>query len=221
MNVSGVGELRVLEVIDARCALRRLPIFSGVNLTVLTGERIHLGGPNGSGKTTLLRCAAGTLCLDRGRIRVGGSPAGTAAARRQVGLCVNPEQGLQLDLTGRQNLLFAARLRLPADLVRAAVSRVEDEFAITPFAEQKTQHYSAGMRARVTIARALLGDPALLLIDEPTRSLDAAGRELFWAALDRRRSAACVIASHLEEDVARCDRSCDLTAQHHDEPVSS
>lgn len=172
---------------------------------------MHLDGPNGSGKTTVLRCVGGTMCLDRGRIQIGGAPAGSGRARALTGLCVDPEQGLYPRLSGHDNLLFAARLRMPAGQVGDAVDLVERELAITPFAARPAHDYSAGMRARVTVARALLGGPAVLLLDEPTRSLDADGRVLFWAALDRRPDVACLIASHLPGDRDRCDRSLDLS----------
>jgi ABC-2 type transport system ATP-binding protein len=201
----------VLRIVDARCRVGRHRIFSGLDLEVRAGERVHLDGPNGSGKTTVLRCVGGTMCIDRGRIEIGGAAAGSARARALTGLCVDPEQGLYPRLSGHDNLLFAARLRMPAREAGDAVGRVERELAITPFAAQRALDYSAGMRARVTVARALLGRPAVLLLDEPTRSLDADGRELFWAAVDRRSDAAWVIASHLPGDRDRCDRSLDLS----------
>jgi ABC-type multidrug transport system ATPase subunit len=201
----------VLDVDDAQCTVSRLRVFSGLTFTIRPGERVHLGGVNGAGKTTVLRCIGGTMSLDRGHISVGGSAAGSKRARILTGMCVNPEQGLHLHMSGHDNLMFAGRLRMPAARVRDAVTQVETELGISPFAGKSAQHYSAGMRARVTVARALLGHPPLLLMDEPTRSLDDEGRELFWAALNRRPEAACLIASHLPDDRLRCDRSIGLT----------
>ena len=211
MSSASLQPAVVLDVVGAGCLVARHRIFSGLTLAVRAGERVHLDGPNGSGKTTALRCVAGTMSLDRGSIRIVGERAGTMSARAMTGLCVNPEQGLHLQLSGHDNLLFAARFRVPKRDVRAAVAELERELAITPFAAKPARLYSAGMRARVTVARAMLGQPALLLMDEPTRSLDAEGRELFWAALDRRSGAACLLASHLPDDRARCDRSVDLS----------
>jgi len=211
VSTSERGRPAVLRIAGARCSVGRHRIFSGLDLEVRAGERVHLDGPNGSGKTTVLRCVGGTMCLDRGRIQIGGAPAGSGRARALTGLCVDPEQGLYPRLSGHDNLLFAARLRMPAGQVGDAVDLVERELAITPFAARPAHDYSAGMRARVTVARALLGGPAVLLLDEPTRSLDADGRVLFWAALDRRPDVACLIASHLPGDRDRCDRSLDLS----------
>ena len=202
----------VLRIADARCTIGRRRIFAALSMEVRAGERVHLAGPNGSGKTTALRCIGGTMSIDHGRIDIDGAPAGSRSARISTGLCVNPEKGLFPRLSGHDNLLFAARLRMPAGQVVGAVAAVEREMAIARFAGQPTRNYSAGMRARVTVARALLGRPTLLLMDEPTRSLDAEGRDLFWAAVDRRPETACLIASHLPADRDRCDYSVDLAA---------
>jgi ABC-type multidrug transport system ATPase subunit len=201
----------VLDVLDAQCTVAHHRVFTDLTFAVKAGERVQLTGPNGSGKTTVLRCIGGTMWLERGRISVSGSAAGSKRARTLTGLCVNPEQGLHLQMSGHDNLMFAGRLRMPAAQVATAVADVERELNIGPFAAKTAGHYSAGMRARVTVARALLGRPALLLMDEPTRSLDDEGRKLFWAALDRRPEAACLIATHLPDDRLRCDRTIPLT----------
>lgn len=195
-------------MIEVRQATRRFgkqPIFADLDLDVQPGARLLLAGGNGSGKTTLLRCLAGTLALTTGRISVAGEPAGSPASRRLVGLCLAPEQGLYGRLSARDNLRLVARLRLPRRTVEPATTAVIEELGIEAYADRPAEKYSAGMRARVSIARALLGDPAVLLLDEPARSLDESGRALLWAALDRRRDLACVIASHHREDRARCD----------------
>ncbi|MFG1677276.1 ATP-binding cassette domain-containing protein [Micromonospora sp. NPDC049282] len=182
-------------------------VFSGLDLDVPAGTRLLVAGGNGSGKTTLLRCLAGSLSLTSGIALVDGHSAGSPAARRALGVCLNPEQGLYGRLSGHENLLLAARLRLPDATARRAVSQVEDEFGIGPFAKVPTQRCSAGMRARLTIARSLLADPTALVLDEPSRSLDEQARSLLWDALDRRPQLACVMVSHESEDRYRCERT--------------
>ncbi len=81
---------------------------------------------------------------------------------------------------------------------------------MTDFAHQKVEAYSSGMRARVAIARALLGQPTLLILDEPTRSLDEDARDRMWAAL-AERNVTCVIASHRRSDRGRCGREIDMS----------
>ncbi|SCF27979.1 ABC transporter ATP-binding protein [Micromonospora mirobrigensis] len=196
-----------LRVRDAARRFGSRPVFDGLDLDVPAGTRLLLDGRNGAGKTTLLRCLAGTLTFTAGEASVAGHPAGSAQARRLTGVCLTPEQGLYGRLSGHDNLLLAARLRLAGPAARTAVARLETELEIEPFARVPTERCSAGMRARVTIARALLGDPALLLLDEPGRSLDVHARALLWAALDRRRDLTCVLVSHHPEDRDRCDRA--------------
>lgn len=195
----------------AGCCIAGRPIFAGLDLDIVAGERVHLAGANGAGKSTVLRCVSGTMPLTTGIVKIVGQPAGSLPARTLVGSCIEPERGLYPNLSGRENLTFAARLRLGGEDVREVVRGVEVELGISDFAAEKVRHYSAGMRARVSIARALLGNPVLLLLDEPTRSLDQKGRELLWSALRRRRSVACLITSHLPSDQVECDRSLTLS----------
>jgi len=199
-------------ILQARDAARRFGdqhVFSGLDLDVAAGQHLLLSGANGSGKSTLLRCLAGTLALSSGSVMVDGLPAGSRRARARIGLCLRPEQAFQLRLSGHDNLLFAARLRLPRRLVGEAVDAIEDELGITHFAGERVQRYSSGMRALVACARAMIGGPSLLLLDEPTRSLDAAARRRLWTAL-HRRSVACVLASHRGSDRDHCDRVLEL-----------
>lgn len=197
-----------LRVLQAGHRFGRRQVFSGLDLDVAAGERVHLGGPNGSGKTTLLRCLAGTLAVRSGSISVYGSAATTRWSRAHLGVSLNPEQAFYLRLSGHDNLLLAARLRVPAALVNREVDSIERELDIS-FAGERVQTYSSGMRSRLAMARALLGEPPLLLLDEPTRSLDSEGRSSFWAAVERR-GVACVIASHLASDRDNCDRALQL-----------
>jgi ABC-2 type transport system ATP-binding protein len=181
-------------------------VFSGLDLDVPAGLRLLVVGGNGSGKTTLLRCLSGTLALTAGSGTVCGLRVGSPAARRLVGGC-QAEHGLYDTLSAHDNLLLVARLRLPSHRVADAVAQVEQELDVEEFAGRPVQRCSAGMRARVTIARALLGDPAVLLLDEPSRSLDDRAHRLLWAALDRRPEVTCVVASHHAGDRTRCHRT--------------
>lgn len=198
-----------LRVRDAGRRFGRRDIFRRLELVLVPGERLFLGGPNGSGKSTLLRCLAGTLALNSGSVTIEGFDAGSRPARARTGVCLSPEQALYPRLSGHDNLIFAARLRLPPGEVAEAVDAVEQELDLAGFAGSPVREYSSGMRARVASARALLGQPSLLLLDEPTRSMDAASCDRLWAALERR-GAACVISSHRDSDRERCDSRLDL-----------
>ena len=113
-------------------------------------------------------------------------------------------------MSGHENLLFAARLRLPGRSARAAVEAIEAELELDDIARIRVDRCSAGMRSRLSVARALLAEPALVLLDEPTRSLDEHAHALVWRALDRRPSLGAVIVSHRPEDGEHCDRVYDL-----------
>ena len=186
-------------------------VIEQLSLTVDAGERVALRGPNGSGKTTVLRCVAGTVAPTRGRISVGGYPVGSVSARRLIGASLSQERSFYLRLTGHANLLCFARLRLKTEAAAVEqVRRIEQELEIESFAEQKADSYSAGMLQQLAFARALLGDPALLLLDEPTRSLDDNAVERFWSAVDRRPRAAVLVATHNRDDLVHCGDRLDL-----------
>jgi ABC-type multidrug transport system ATPase subunit len=186
-------------------------IVRSLTLNAEPGERIALFGPNGSGKTTLLRCIAGTLSPSAGAVKVGGHEAGSMAARRLLGASMAQERSFYLRLTGRANLLFFARLRhlRERDAIRD-VDALEEELELAEITAQRLDRCSTGMVQQLALARALLGTPSLLLLDEPTRSLDRDARARIWGALDRRPATTVMLASHLDEDVARCGTRIDF-----------
>ena len=186
-------------------------VIDHMDLSVAPGERVGLHGPNGSGKTTALRCIAGTLEPHGGSIAINGHPAGSRRARELVGLSLSQERSFYLRLTGRENLLFFARCRgLGGRAAERRVAELEHELCIKHILEERASNCSTGMLQQMALARALLGSPSLLILDDPTRSLDDAAITRLWDALDRRSSAAVVIASHVVADLERCDRVIEL-----------
>ena len=201
-------------VVSARGLTRRFgerEVIRDFDLEIGRGERIALLGPNGSGKTTIIRCIAGTLKPSAGDVRVLGHAAGSLAARRRIGVSLSQERSFYFRLSGRENLLFFARVRgnrrdRAAQLVRA----VEEELELGELLDRRVDQYSTGMFQQLAFARSLLGEPPLLLLDEPTRSLDVDAVRRLWAAVDRRPSLALLIATHREEDAERCGSRRDL-----------
>jgi ABC-type multidrug transport system ATPase subunit len=202
---AGGRETHILTV-EALCRrFGKLEVVRELDLTLDIGARVALSGPNGSGKTTILRCIAGTLSPTAGRIRIGGHAPGTPEAQRLIGVSLSQERSFYLRLSGRENLLFFARLRGYGHREAARrVARLSDELELEKILTQRVDRCSTGMVQQLAFARALVGDPALLLLDEPTRSLDRDAFGRLWAAVDRRPGITLLIATHNEEDLERC-----------------
>ena len=193
--------------------------LDGIDLDVAPAEVVALLGPNGAGKSTLLRILGTTLLADAGEAGVEGIDvtADPAAARRSLGIMIGDERSLYWRLSGRRNLTFFAALHgMPRDAAEAAATELLETVELTGAADKPVGQYSSGMRARLSLARALLGEPPVLLLDEPTRSLDPVAARHFRetvAALGHERGAAILLATHdLHEAVALADRAVVLAA---------
>ncbi|MDQ0188396.1 ABC transporter ATP-binding protein [Alicyclobacillus cycloheptanicus] len=177
------------------------PVLANVNLTLEPGKRYALTAPNGSGKTTLLHMMCGLSRPSRGAVTWQGKPL-SARARRQMGVVL--QQGfLYGDLTAVENLLFYARLYGLSGARKLAQDWVQ-RVGLNDAADLKVKEFSKGMKQRLSLARALLHEPALLLLDEPYDGLDRTSRQLFQDVLsDRVRSGATVFLVTHQEDEAR------------------
>lgn len=184
---------------------RRREILREVSLGVLGGEAIAILGPNGSGKTTLLKMIAGLVAPDRGTIQVGAAPVPSVEARRAIGFATGDDRGYFLNLTGRENLrLFGGILGMTRDALPAALARLADELDLASFIDEKVAQMSSGMKARLGLARALLGRPRVLLLDEPTKSLDKDGAARVHRVIraSRDEGNAVLFATHSEHEVS-------------------
>jgi ABC-2 type transport system ATP-binding protein len=183
----------------------------GLCLEVAAGEVLGLLGPNGSGKSTTLSAIAGAMPLTAGEIRVCGlcEKDNPLAYRRQIGL-VPQELALFDELTAEQNLLFFGRLYgLGGRTLRRRVADALGFVGLHEQAKQRTRTISGGMQRRLNLACALLHEPRLLLLDEPTVGLDAPSREAVLASLRKLRDTGCALVlttHHLEEAERLCDR---------------
>lgn len=186
-------------------------VLTGVDAVLQKGERLGLSGPNGSGKTTLLRCITGTVVPDSGSVSVAGYPGGSTDANASIGVTLAQDKAFYLRLSGLNNLRFYAALRWKTRReANANVAALIEELEIDGFVRDRASEYSSGMMQQLGLARALLGKPALLLLDEPTRSLDHAAVGRLWEAVDRRPEVTVVIASHRRSDLDRCNRRLEL-----------
>jgi heme ABC exporter ATP-binding subunit CcmA len=186
-----------LEATNLSCVRGNRLVFRNVNMRVASGELVGLVGCNGIGKTTLLHCLAGALRPLIGGVRWhAGNHLRSPAARRLVGF-VGHESSLYLALTPRENLLFAGQMwgiSSPERRVTELLSAV----GLEAWADQRTFHLSRGMRQRLAVARAVMHDPALVLLDEPFNSLDVEGRQWLKGFLCelRKRKRSAIVATH-------------------------
>jgi Cu-processing system ATP-binding protein len=179
-----------------------------VSLVVHPGECMALVGHNGAGKTTLMKLMLGLARPSAGRVRVlGGDPSRSDAARRRLGVGFLPENvAFDAALTGREVLAFFAKLKgVPANVGIELLARV----GLADAAGRRVRTYSKGMRQRLGLAQALLGEPRVLLLDEATSGLDPALRQSFYEMVRElaHGGATILLSSHvLTELEARTDR---------------
>ena len=179
-------------------------VLDDVSLEVARGSVTGLLGPSGCGKSTLMRSIVGVQVVAGGSVDVLGNPAGSASLRRQVGY-VTQAPSVYADLTVRENLrYFAAVLDAP----RSDVDRVIDEVGLGSHADAVVGRLSGGQEARVSLAAALLGEPELLVLDEPTVGLDPVLRRDLWALFRglAARGTTLLVSSHVMDEAAQCDR---------------
>jgi ABC-2 type transport system ATP-binding protein len=150
-------------------------VLRGVNLEIREGEVLGLLGPNGAGKTTLVEILATLLLPTSGRALVCGHDVVKEAAtvRKDVSYCASASDNFYPSLSAIRNLEFFAILNdLPPRQARERIQEVLAQMGLSEKGDAPFQHYSEGMKQRLALARALLKDPKLMLLDEPTRSLD-------------------------------------------------
>ncbi|HMH79480.1 MAG TPA: ABC transporter ATP-binding protein [Candidatus Acidoferrum sp.] len=152
------------------------PALQGVTFEVQEGEAVALLGANGAGKSTILRILATLLIPTRGQAFVSGHDTvkDPRAVRRKLGYHAGSDQGFYPRLSGRQNLLFFGQLNhLTRAQAQNRIAELGEKFHLTDALDQQVRTLSSGTTQRLSLARALLHKPTVLLLDEPTRSLDA------------------------------------------------
>ncbi|MGB4594661.1 MAG: heme ABC exporter ATP-binding protein CcmA [Anaerolineaceae bacterium] len=182
----------------------RRKILKDLDLSLRGGEVACLLGPNGAGKTTLLRVLSGLASLQGGQISLDGQPIDfkDQRLRRRIGLIMH-QPFLYENLTGLENLRFYAELyqtNQSIDMLKTALERV----GLNPTREDPVRAFSRGMKQRLTVARALLHDPDILLMDEPYTGLDQQGCKLLnQILLEEKQAGRLILITTHELDFAR------------------
>ena len=178
-------------------------VLPDLSCEIETGTVTGLLGPSGSGKTTLIRAIVGVQRVAGGGVEVLGEPAGSESLRSRVGY-MTQAPSVYGDLTVRENLLFFARV---LGVQREEIGHTLDVVVMTEYADRVVARLSGGERARVSLATALLGEPDLLVLDEPTVGLDPVLRRDLWRLFHElaERGATLLVSSHVMDEADRCD----------------
>jgi ABC-2 type transport system ATP-binding protein len=178
-------------------------VLHGLSFTVDSGRVTGLLGPSGCGKTTLMRAIVGVQVVESGRIVVLGRPAGARVLRARIGY-VTQAPSVYGDLSVRENLRYFARV---LGVGHERIDQVVATVALGEQADQVVSSLSGGQSARVSLATALLGEPDVLVLDEPTVGLDPVLRRDLWATFRdlATTGATLLISSHVMEEAEHCD----------------
>jgi ABC-2 type transport system ATP-binding protein len=193
-----------IEVSDLVVERGRRTVLHGISCSIPAGSVTGLLGPSGSGKTTLIRAIVGVQIVKSGVVTVLGRPAGTASLRREVGY-VTQSPSIYADLSVRENTrYFAALYGLGATAADQAIADV----GLADAAGQLVGNLSGGQRSRASLACALIGTPALLVLDEPTVGQDPVLRADLWGKFHALAAAGTtlLVSSHVMDEAGRCDR---------------
>ncbi|HZZ85884.1 MAG TPA: ABC transporter ATP-binding protein [Anaeromyxobacteraceae bacterium] len=197
--------------LEARGLVRRfgaVEALAGISFAVSAGELYGLVGPDGAGKTTTLRALAGLVALDGGEARVLGQDPERGGVRERLGMM--PQQySLYGDLSVAENLAFFSRLyALPRAVYRARADRLLALTRLDRFRERRAEALSGGMYKKLALACALLHEPEVLLLDEPTSGVDPVSRRELWALLHEfvQGGMAVLVSTPYMDEAERCDR---------------
>jgi ABC-2 type transport system ATP-binding protein len=179
-------------------------VLDDVNVSVPTGQVVGIIGPSGCGKSTMMRAIVGVQANVSGTIEVLGDPAGAASRRGAVGY-LTQDPSVYDDLSIRENLMyFGGLLGVGSERIDAVLADVR----LDDHQQQRVDNLSGGQRARVSLAIALLNEPPLLVLDEPTVGLDPMLRHDLWAQFAEIAAAGStlLVSSHVMDEATRCDR---------------
>jgi lipooligosaccharide transport system ATP-binding protein len=197
----------ILRVDGLRKRYGEQEVVRGLSFAIHRGECFALLGPNGAGKTTTLRCCLGLIDPDAGAIELVGEPVPKAAREARIRVGVVPQMdNLDPDFTVRENLLiYGGYFRLPRGDLERRIPGLLEFAGLSGKAATSIRTLSGGMKRRLTLARALVNDPELLILDEPTTGLDPQARHLIWDGLRQllKQGKTILLTTHFMDEAER------------------
>jgi lipooligosaccharide transport system ATP-binding protein len=201
----------VLSVSGLRKSYGDNEVLRGLDFAIRRGECFGLLGPNGAGKTTTLRCCLGLIDPNAGTITLVGEPVPKAAREARIRVGVVPQMdNIDPDFTVVENLVIYGRyFRMPDALINERIPRLLEFAGLASKGDANIRTLSGGMKRRLTLARALVNDPELLILDEPTTGLDPQARHLIWDGLRQllTQGKTILLTTHFMDEAERlCTR---------------
>ena len=188
---------------DLTVAFENVKALNEINLMIPKGQVVGLLGPSGAGKTTLIRTIVGLQKITAGDVGVLGHVASSAELRHQIGYMAQ-DPDIYQDLTVRENILYFAKL-VSAD--PQYIDKLVEDVELSPQLDQLASTLSGGQLVRLSLIIALLGQPELIILDEPTVGLDPVLREKLWKNFHKLADSGStvIVTSHVMDEARRCD----------------
>ncbi|TLQ04288.1 ABC transporter ATP-binding protein [Pediococcus stilesii] len=183
-------------------------VLKEIDFNVDAGQIVGLIGPSGSGKSTIIKIALGMEVANRGEAKIFGQKMPNRTLLSRIGYMAQTD-ALYLTLTGRENLKFYAQMKgIKGNQLQEQIKHVSQVVDLTDALNRKVQGYSGGMMRRLSLAIALLGDPELLILDEPTVGIDPALRRQIWAELKRIKNdgKSVLVTTHVMDEAEQVDQ---------------
>lgn len=196
-----------IEVTDVAKSFGDNPVLKQISLRLPVGQIMGLIGPSGAGKTTLVKAILGMEKVDAGTTTVLGTTMPNRQIMQRIGYMAQSD-ALYEDLTARENIRFFAELMsVPKAKLAAAIDHAATVVNLTDALDRRVSAYSGGMKRRLSLAIALVQDPDLLILDEPTVGIDPELRQQIWAELNQLRDAgkSILVTTHVMDEAERCD----------------